>query len=95
MDEVEASLRKERGEKIVDCVREKRDLRQAISRGQGIGDLHLKFVFADTDTLETRILPCHRAQPFPGSAADFKDGVVNALRSERILPSERAVCPQS
>jgi hypothetical protein len=74
MDVVEASPRKERGGKIVDRVREKRDLRQAISRGQGIGDLHLKFVFVDTDTLETRILPCHRAQPFPGSAADFKDG---------------------
>ena len=73
MDEVEASLGKERGGNIVDLVREKGDLCQTISIGQRIGGFHLKFVFVDADTLEIGILPRHCAQPFPGSAANFQD----------------------
>jgi hypothetical protein len=73
MDEVEASLGKERGGNVVDLLHEKGDLCQAISIGQGIGGVHLKFVFVDADTLETGILPRHRAQPFPCPTADFQD----------------------
>ena len=61
MDEVEARHRKEGWGKIIERVREKSDLRQAISIRQGIGSLDLMFVFVDANTLETGILPRYRA----------------------------------
>src|SRR6266568_2036026 len=64
IDEIEARLRKERGGKIVDLVREKGNLCQTISIGQGIGSFYLKLVFVDTYTLQIGILLRHRAQPF-------------------------------
>ena len=72
MDEVEARLGKERGRKIVDVMREKGDLHQAITIGQGVGGFHLEFFFVDADTLQIRVLPRHRAQPFPCPAANFQ-----------------------
>ncbi len=92
MDEVETRLWKERGEKVVDLLREKRDLCKAVSLCQGVGRFHLEFVLVDADTLEIGILPRHRAQPFTTRAADFQDGVsVRQVACREQFPGQQFV----
>src|SRR5260221_6129782 len=73
MDQIEASLGKERGEKTVEFLSEKRDLCKMVALCQGVSHFQQAFVLIDTDALEIGIQPRHCTQPCACSAADFQE----------------------